>query len=413
MLVGDEGGHGMADLAAASSSKERIDLLDALRGFALFGILLANILVFSGWSFPSNDERVALAGADVAHWQQLLHKTFVDGKFYTLFSLLFGIGFALQLERLNRRGVDGLQIYRRRVLILLGIGLAHLWLIWDGDILVLYALLGLILPFFHRLTGRALLAWSAALIFVVPFAGIALVKAMGWPADAGLMGLSDRIAVAIADVDPKNGIEWLRREDFRGWLAWVASGPLFSWGLKLMSWRIAKVLGIMLLGMWLGRRLASGTLLGDRRLLWRTFILGALIGLPASIAYGLQPGQLQSDWRSLLGTVPLALAYASGFALAWPRVSKLLGILAPVGRMALTNYLTQSVICIVTFYGIFLGNVGYWPPIGFYAFAVAVFAVQLAFSHWWLARHDQGPMEALWRRWTYGNRPVTQAVAAV
>lgn len=389
--------------ATAARGEDRIALLDALRGFALLGILLANILVFSGWAFLSDGGRAALAGDEGALWQLRLHKLLIDGKFYTLFSLLFGAGFALQLERLSRRSADGLRIYRRRVLILLGIGLAHSWLIWDGDILVLYALMGLLLPLFHRRSGRALLAWSAVLIFVVPFAGVALVRAMGWPADAGLLALSDRIAIAIGGVDPKDGVGWLRRSDFHAWLAFVVSGPFFSWGLKLMSWRIAKVLGIMLLGIYIGRRLAAGTLLDDRRLLWRVFWIGLLIGAPASFAYALQPELLQSDWRSMIGTVPLALAYAAAFLLAWPHAQRLLGLLAPAGRMALTNYLAQSVICIFVFYGIGLGQVGYWPPAGFYAFALGLFAAQVAFSRWWLARHPQGPMEALWRRWTYGG----------
>ena len=403
----------MTERAKAAVSGERIDLLDALRGLALFGILLANIQVFSGWTFMSDTQRAALAGAEAAQLQHVLHKLLVDGKFYTLFSLLFGAGFALQLDRLAKRGADGLAIYRRRILILLAIGLVHCWLIWDGDILVLYALMGLILPIFHRLPDRALLLWSGSLIFIVPFAGIALVGAMGWPADAGLLGFSDRLAVAIADVDPKDGIGWLRREDFEAWLAWVVSGPFFAWGLKLMSWRIAKVLGIMLLGMWIGRRRAAGILLEDRRLLWRVLIAGALVGAPASLAYALQPGNVQSDWRSLIGTVPMALAYAAGFALAWPFAKRFLGLFAAPGRMALTNYLSQSVICISTFYGIGMGFIGYWPPPIFYLFALALFATQLLFSRWWLARHDQGPMEKLWRRWTYDRRPVAQAIPAV
>lgn len=392
------------DQPAAGPTTERIEMLDALRGFALFGILLANILIFSGWAFLTAEGQAELAGANAAVWQQRLHKIFIDGKFYTLFSLLFGAGFALQLERLTRRGADGLRIYRRRVLILLGIGLVHSWLIWDGDILVLYALLGLVLPLFHKLSGRVLLAWSFVLIFVAPFAGIAIVAALGWPADAGLLGLSDRIAMAIGNVDPKDGVGWLRRSDFYGWLAFVVSGPFYSWGLRLMSWRIAKVLGIMLLGMWVGRRLAAGTLVDDRRMLWRIFWLGLLIGGPASLVYGLRSGQSQSDWPSLIGTVPLALAYAAAFVLAWPSFAKrLLRLLAPAGRMALTNYLAQSVVCIFVFYGIGLGQIGYWPPVGFYAFALLLFAAEIAFSRWWLSRYAQGPMEALWRRWTYGT----------
>lgn len=396
----------------AGPTAGRIAFLDALRGFALLGIFLANILVFSGWALMTEEARVTLAGPEAVEWQQRLHKMLIDGKFYTLFSLLFGAGFALQLERLTRRGADGLRIYRRRVLVLLGIGLVHSWLIWDGDILTLYALMGLLLPLFYRLSDRALLAWSAILIVAVPIAGAAMVKALSWPADAGLMGLSDRIAISLGATDPKDGVGWLRREDFRGWLSWVVSGPFYAWGLKVMSWRIPKVLGIMVLGIWVGRRLAAGTLLGDRRLLWRVFWAGLIVGAPASIAYGLRPGDMQSDWTSLIGTVPLALAYAAGFALAWPHAQRLLGVFAPAGRMALTNYLLQSVICIAVFYGIGLGQVGYWGPFGFYSFAITVFTAQLLVSAWWLSTHDQGPMEALWRRWTYGSKQAVTAAAS-
>ncbi|MDQ3482979.1 MAG: DUF418 domain-containing protein [Pseudomonadota bacterium] len=404
----------MGTTAPAAPASERIAFLDALRGFALLGIFLANIQVFSGWIFMPEEGQIALAGAEETMWQHRLHKIFIDGKFYTLFSLLFGAGFALQLERLTRRGADGLTIYRRRVLILLGIGLVHSWLIWDGDILTLYALMGLILPAFYRLSDRALLAWSAVLIFAVPFAGVAIVQALGVSPDAGLLALSDRVAIALGATDPKDAVGWLRREDFAGWLSWVVSGPIFAWGLKVASWRIPKVLGIMVLGIWLGRRLAAGTLLDDRRLLWRVFWAGLLVGVPASIAYGFQPGNLQSDWRSLIGTVPLALAYACAFALAWPHAQRWLGIFAAPGRMALTNYLAQSVICIAVFYGIGLGQVGRWPPASIYAFALGLFAAQLLFSRWWLSHHGQGPMEALWRRWTYGaKQPLTGTPATL
>ncbi|GAA4718079.1 DUF418 domain-containing protein [Sphingomonas lutea] len=390
-------------------AKDRIQLVDALRGFALLGIFLANILIFSGWEFLTDAGRAALADASAIDWQHRFHKFFVDGKFYTLFSMLFGAGFALQLERLTQRGADGLRIYRRRVLILLGIGLVHQWLIWDGDILVLYALMGLILPAFHRLSDRALLAWSALLIFAVPIAGVLTVNAAGWPPDAGLLALSERVAVALGAVNPQDGVTWLRRTDFDGWFSWVMSGPIYSWGIRLMSWRIFKVLGIMLLGMWIGRRVASGSLLNDRRLLWRVLAGGLLIGVPANVAYTYGK-QWQTDWPSLIGTVPLALAYAAAFALAWPRAQRVLGIFSFPGRMALTNYLTQSIICILVFYGFGLGQVGYWPPAAFYTFALAVFLVQLLLSRWWLRHHAQGPMEALWRRGTYSGR-VTRAAA--
>jgi uncharacterized protein len=150
---------------------ERIEILDGLRGFALFGILLANILIFSAWGFMPAEQRLALAGADAVRWQNFFHHVFVDGKFYTIFSLLFGVGFALQLRRLEKRGLDGIAIFQRRLLILLGIGLVHMVLVWDGDILTFYALIGLLLPLFRNWSERALLASAAVLIFVVPFVG--------------------------------------------------------------------------------------------------------------------------------------------------------------------------------------------------------------------------------------------------
>ena len=392
-------------MATAATSSERIELLDALRGFALFGILLANILVWSGWVLMPEYQRVALAGQEAVTWQYRFHHLLVDGKFYTIFSLLFGAGFSLQIARLSARGAEGLRIFRRRVLVLLAIGLIHSWLIWDGDILTLYALLGLLLPSFHGWSERRLLAAAALLIFVIPPAGIWLFATMRWQPHQALYGLSFAMGEALgADTSLDKAVEWVRRDDFMGWFSWVVSGTPFTWGLRLESWRIPKVLGIMLLGMIVGRRLASGDLLDNPRLIRRVLALGAAVGFPASIAYAYLPAQGQTSWPSLLGTVPLALAYAAGFVLLWPRARRLLGHLAPVGRMALSNYLTQSIVGTLLFYGIGLGLVGRLQPLEIYGVAVLIFAAQLLFSRWWLARHEQGPAEAFWRMCTYGRR---------
>ena len=390
---------------APAAGEERLDVVDALRGFALFGILLANILYWSGWSMGTDAQRIAWGGVGGDLWQYRFHHLLVDGKFYTIFSFLFGAGFALQLERLTRRGHEGLRIYRRRVLILLAIGLVHSVLVWDGDILTLYALLGLVLPLFHRWSGRALMWTGLVLIFVVPFAGMALFQALGWKPQDYFYSQSFAIAEALgADTAPDKVIAWMQSERWADRWAWVASGTSFSWGLRLEAWRIPKVLGIMLLGMAAGRGLADGSLLADRALLKRVLVLGLLVGLPASLAYALMRHQGQADWPSLIGTVPLAMAYASAFALAWPHASRWLGVFAAPGRMALTNYLVQSVLGVTLFYGTGFGLVGRLPILGFYAYAVGLFALQAGFSHWWLSRHAQGPMEALWRRWTYGRR---------
>lgn len=389
-------------MANAATAAERIEILDGLRGFALFGILLANILYWSGWGLMTGEQRLALAGPEAVTWQYGFHHLLIDGKFYTIFSMLFGAGFALQLARLAARGADGGRIYRRRVLILLAMGLIHSWLIWDGDILTLYALLGLLLPVFQNWRERNLLLLAAILIFAIPVLGTGAFALLDWKPQDALYGLSFAIAEAMgADTAPDQAIAWLARPDFMGWFSWAFSGTPFSWGLRLETWRIPKVLGIMLIGMIIGRRLAAGTLLDDRRLLRRVIVIGLAVGLPPSIIYATAPGLGQADWPSLFGTVPLALAFAAGFVLVWRSTYPVLRHLAPVGRMALTNYLTHSIVGGLLFYGIGFGLVGKLQPLQFYGVAAAIFGVQIVFSRWWLSRHEQGPMEALWRSMTY------------
>lgn len=399
-------------MANATTSAERIEILDGLRGLALFGILLANILLWSGWVIMTDGQRMALAGPDAVTWQYRFHHLLIDGKFYTIFSMLFGAGFALQLARLSARGADGLRIYRRRVLVLLALGLIHSWLIWDGDILTLYALLGLLLPLFRNWSTRALLSLAMILIFVVPPLGIGVSSALGWKPHEALYGLSFAIAEAMgANTAPDQALAWVSRPDFMGWFSWTFSGTPFSWGLRLETWRIPKVLGIMLLGMVIGRRLADGTLLENRVLLGRIFWAGLVLGLPLSLLYAARPGLGQSDWPSLFGTVPLAIAYAAGFVLVWQAARPLLRHLVPVGRMALTNYLLHSIIGTWLFYGIGFGLVGKLQPLAIYAVAASIFAAQVVFSRWWLDRHEQGPMERLWRILTYAGRSGRVAAA--
>ena len=386
---------------AAASAAERIELLDALRGFALFGILLANMLYWSGWIFMPAADRIALAGADEVSAQYVFHHFLVDGKFYTLFSLLFGMGFSLQLARLQRRGADGVRIYRRRLLVLLAIGLVHMVLIWDGDILTLYALLGLLLPWFRDWTEPRLIGASIILL-LVPVLGVALFQAFGWQPHLFFYGLGNSIAQSLGGT-PGSEIAWLRREDPQALFAWLMGGWPYRPGTFIESWRIPKVLGIMLLGLALGRRLAAGTLFEDRRLMRWTLAGGLAVGVPFSWLYAATPGLSQASIPSILGTVPLALAYGAAFVLVWPHARPLLASLAPAGRMALTNYLTHSLLGIVIFYGIGFGLVGHLSPVQFYAVALAIFLAQILVSHLWLAWFEQGPAERLWRLATYGR----------
>ena len=153
-------------------------------------------------------------------------------------------------------------------------------------------------------------------------------------------------------------------------------------------------------GLWVGRRVASGELLGDPRVLKRVLVTGLLIGVPASLLYASRDGG-QSHWSSIIGTVPLALAYAAAFLLAWPRAQPLLGVFVDAGRMPLTNYLALSVVNGLVFFGVGLCFIGRLPLPAIYLYALALFGLQVMWSRWWLARHAQGPVEVLWRRLTY------------
>ena len=146
-----------------TTAKERHVILDALRGLALLGIALANFPEFALWTFLSADEQQAMKTAGIDEVVRYLQYLLVDGKFYTIFSLLFGVGFSLILSR------HPVSLFVRRMLILAVIGFCHLMFIWSGDILLLYACGGLLLPLFIRLKDRTLLTVAVAHVDVWAF----------------------------------------------------------------------------------------------------------------------------------------------------------------------------------------------------------------------------------------------------
>ena len=395
----------------ATAAHDRIDILDALRGFALLGIIIVNVRAWAGWyTFEPAGRDAVSGGAQSAWWYEFLLTSLVEGKFYTIFSFLFGLGFALQLSRLQRRGLDGIRIFRRRLLVLLAIGLIHMTFLWEGDILTLYALLGLLLPMFMSWSDRRVIVLAIALL-LLPIAGIALVNLARIDPDLGLVEFGEHLFTALGG-DDEGWRTWLLREDFRSYFTWTLAAPPFRIGGFFESWRIPKVMAIMLLGLLAGRRLITGKLLQDRALLHKVGVYGLLVGIPANIGSGLFGGLSQEEFsRSLIatalyavGVVPLGLAYAACFALLWPKAHRIVGLLAAPGRMALTNYLSQTILGILIFYGIGFGFYRSLGPWEFTAVAVAIFAVQIVWSRLWLQRFRQGPMESLWRRLTYAGQ---------
>ena len=399
---------------APVAAPERIAEMDVLRGFALLGILLMNVEFFfrplQGIYLGLDS---TLAGADaVAAW---LVMTFVQGKFYTLFSMLFGMGFAIQLERAAARGAGFGGVYVRRLLALLGFGLVHGVLIWAGDILVPYALVGFALLLFRRTPVPRLPKWAAGLMLapLLLMAIFVLVMALAATNPVASAQIAqdqaeteqEILAKAARAAEVYAGGTYAeataqRVEDVAQQLAFL---PVF--GITL--------LGFFLLGAWFVR---SGTITRAAEHLprfRRMLVVGLGAGVPLAVAamlLGYGEGLLRVTPRAFVAAMLMTVAalllsfgYLAGVVLLVQRPSwrTRLAPLAAAGRMALTNYLLQSVVMTAIAYSWGLGMFGRVPRAWQIPLAVAVWGMNLALSSWWLARFRFGPLEWLWRSITY------------
>lgn len=405
--------------AAPARPEDRATLIDALRGFALFGVCLGNILTGFAWWTPTEHAPVTsalqLPSDNAAYF--LIH-ALVDGKFYSIFSLLFGLGFALQLTRRSDEA-GALTVYGRRLRILMVIGFIHLALFWIGDILLFYGLMGMVLLRLRHFEDRRLLRWVVVLLLMpVVFA---LPKVISPMLTLGLPFFLPAEFVAKAFGFDLSSPTLITDIFVRGDLLTVMKGNLvgvwFRYGDLLDSGRPFKVLAMFLLGLLIGRHRAWERLADYTPLLRRVLVWGLALGLPASLGQawvaGLPDSAGFAGWRVVvdstlyaLGVVPLAMAYAAGFVLLWrhPAWQRRLVLLAATGRMALTNYLTQTLVGITIFYGIGFGLGMRLGATWFPALALLILTVQTLFSQWWLARYRFGPMEWLWRSLTYRQR---------
>ena len=401
----------MQEKIKGSPTKQRNVLLDALRGFALLGIAMANFPEFSLWTFQSEDTLSAMPSAGADHIVLWMVTILVEGKFYTIFSVLFGIGFSLIISNALRKGADGFRIFYRRMVLLTIIGLLHLLFLWSGDILLLYALMGMLLPLFRHCSDRALLRW--AFFFLLLPVGISFFREMtefslarhaynAWWNCCDYVGITE-----------ENFGTWLRDAHTYGdMLLFLVQGAVERMWEFISGNRYFKVLGLFLIGYYIGRRRLFEHLDYHRHLLVQTARIGFFAGFPLSVVYAwssIQGQPLGETIHSLLYLVsvyPLGLAYLSGLSLLYLRTRQaaIWQGLANPGRMALTNYLLQSFIGVLLFYGIGLGwgaSTSLWLT---ELIVVIVFLTQMLFSFLWFRRFLFGPLEWLWRMMTYGKR---------
>ena len=399
-------------LAPVAPSR-RHEIVDIVRGFALFGVLVANMVYTAEWFATPEDVRAALPTAMLDELVGLVLLVLIDFKFITLFSMLFGLGLAMQLRRSRDRGQTLAPIFLRRMFFLWIIGIAHAVLIWPGDILQFYAVVGVVLLFISRFSPGVIVAAAFGLGLVC-----SLIPALGWVLNAGGIE-ADALTQTVDEVDPKylamtegSYLDIVRMNigvivsDYTNVINDIANSAVI-WYLGPL-WKA--MLGFAIGASGLYER--SGDLLrvAKRFLPWTLAfgLAGSLI--PAVVLIGwevwLTEGAL---WARLLwvpvefAILSLAIAYACGLVILWNSAgaAPLLGRLAPVGRMALTNYLSQSVLFVFILYGIGLGLVGEIGATVCVVISVVIFAAQIALSGWWLKVYRFGPVEWFWRSLTY------------
>jgi uncharacterized protein len=388
--------------------RERLVTLDVLRGFALCGVLIGNMVLYSGRWAERGPPPAASTPDQIAGW---FLGIFVQSKAQTLLMLLFGLGFAIQLLRAEERGEPASGLHVRRLVVLLVLGALHVTLLWWGDVTWTYAVSGFGLLAFLHTSIRARVGWALGLIFVpsivvISFPDVHLAAARVFIEPRELPAHTARMVAAIHDAGHLE-------------LAWEHPRYALVWCTKIYAWYFFWTLGGFLLGSVAGKLRWFDNDGADHLPVFRKLAAwGGAIAAVTTAGFVLQrlgilPLRTYGTWgRAVaaasmnLGFLSLALAYAGILVLlmqheAWRRR---LRVLAPAGRMPLTTYFSQSLICTFLFYGWGLGWSGSVGVAGCVGLALAIFGAQIAIAHLWLRRFRFGPLEWLWRSAVYRKR---------
>lgn len=393
---------------------QRLELPDMLRGFAIFGILMVNML----WM----NAPVGFSFSNLSMWEGPTDKAFefvirflFEGKFYILFSFLFGYSFYLFLQKQTHEQPSVLKYYIWRLILLVLMGALHVLLLWPGDILLFYGLFGLLMVLFRHKRNRALIIWAIILLFIpvilmtlsVLMVNFALsVPETASAIEASLMEQQESVALII-----DNALRIYPTGSFSE----IIKMRLTEYQLLLPAvlFFYPNVLAMFLIGLIAARKGSLSNPFQNISLIKKWFFLGLLIGIPANLAYAyISINHSLNDINYLttlamfcsgFGSPFLTLSYISGIILLLNKgfMNSLKLWLMAVGRMALTNYLMHSIIAAFLFhsYGLGLyGQVSVWQGI---ILCIAIFVIQIRFSIVWLKYFKFGPLEWLWRSLTY------------
>ncbi|WP_214292222.1 DUF418 domain-containing protein, partial [Escherichia coli] len=375
------------------SLRERVHFLDIVRGFALMGIILVNYFLIvdsaKGFDMLSND-----VFHNVVNW-------FASGKFITLFSFLFGVGFMIFMDRAAQKVDSPNKLFARRLTILLGFGLLHLTFVWIGDIFAYYAVAGFLLLFFYKRTAKTILYWLITL-FVIQL----LTPIFTMLFNTVSSGSSGKPDLADFELISHNSLTYLASIGDR-WTDMVTmASSSFS---TVYSMFFMFLLGVYFVKMEFFKNMEAKKTIWNR--IWIIFAIAFLITQGSTIIAAVNPFE-NTLWVNIAsaleqnGGLTGSMFYMSTLAMLFFHVPQLRGALmvfTKVGRMSLTCYLLHSIIGTMLFLKYGAGLADYLQPAGTFMIGLGVYVFLVLFSTLWLKRFKYGPMEFIWRQLTYGK----------
>ena len=397
--------------------KKRIDILDGLRGFALFGIVLAhmNNQYYAGMTPPGHDNIAIKNSFDRA--LQMFHDIFIFGKFYTIFSFLFGLSFGIQLLNAKEKGQPFLGRFAWRLVILFLIGfLNHMH--YRGDILTIYAVLGFLLLLFYKAGNRALLCWAFFFILNMPgfiFKTVDYVKSLDKPvaAQPQLPGMPEGFDFKKMQDDATVYFTMVKAGDYTSIIKKNITKEFQNkFGFQIFSGRLFVTMGLFILGLYVAKRQIFENLRQHSKGIKKWVWISLAVSIFCIMLYAVfgdqlfQTNGLVSLLISFLGDAfspALSMVNTGCFILLFQKAAwqKKLGGLAPLGRMGLTTYLAQTIFGVLIFYGYGLNLLDVIGNSTAFIIGIVLFIFQVSFSGWWMKRYYCGPFKWLWRSLTF------------
>jgi len=386
-------------------TKNRVEILDVVRGFAIFGIIIANIQSWSGYKFIPFDLLQTLPYYDYNETLKYLFMFFIDTKFYTLFSLLFGIGFYIQFDKQRDNQETFMKTYRKRLAFLIMFGAIHSFF-WSGDILLIYGAVGLVFTMFRNLNPKTLFFLSIFFYFI--WLAYDMVFALFFPE---VMNYPYTAYKTYPDISPKELSAIFQNGSFLEVLQANWHNLYYRYIDLIPSGRLTKVLALFMLGFYLMHINYFITFARSSKLFFIFFISGTIITFIAySIggsmsAYSHNLSNVAYKALAVTGQILLAMSYINILAILDEKsfFKKFFHLFAYVGRMSFTSYLAHTLFGFLIFYPFFGGLFGTMGIVEITILAVILYAIQIIFSFLWLKYFAFGPLEWLWRCLTYSK----------